>query len=215
MPINCSQCIHLPFTHQVPWDRSAICESSQEQSHTSKHSKAPPMLCKRRASKRDHCTQSLEPGIGLANHHCSMNVRWHGFCSTNAAAVVSVAIAIVVTITWPITWPPIVATSLSRDCAGQRLSDRSYTLQVAMAIARVVREVLATHCVVTTSLAALLVDLGRGACPLHVASIAKIAPETVLPTTLPIPLAIPAALTLLQFIALKVGVRRLNAIWLP
>merc|ERR1740121_2696166 len=35
------------------------------------------MLCERRARKRDHCTQSLEPGIGLANHHCSMNVRWH------------------------------------------------------------------------------------------------------------------------------------------
>lgn len=146
-----------------------------------------------------------------------MNVRWHGFCSTNAAAVVSVAIAVVVTIaiTWPITWPPIVATSLSRDCAGQRLPDHSCTLQVAMAIARVIREVLATHCVVTTSLAGLLVDLGRGACPLHVASIAKIAPEAVLPTTLPVPLAIPAALTLLQCMALKVGVRRLNAIWLP
>merc|ERR1712060_589827 len=65
------------------------------------------MLCKRRASKRDHCTQALETGIGLANHHCSMNVRWHGLCSTNAAAIVSIAIAVVVT------WPPIVATSLS------------------------------------------------------------------------------------------------------
>merc|ERR1719499_2956562 len=96
-----------------------------------------------------------------------MNVRWHGFCSTNAAAVVSVAIAVVVT------WPPIVATSLSRDCAGQRLPDHSCTLQVAVVIARVIREVLATHCVVTTSLAGLLVDLGRGACPLHVASVAK------------------------------------------
>jgi len=84
-----------------------------------------------------------------------------------------------------------------------------------MAIARVIREDLATHCVVTTSLAGLLVNLGRGACPLHVASIANIAPEAVLPTTLPVPLAIPAALTLLQFMAYKVSVRRLNAIWLP
>jgi len=61
----------------------------------------------------------------------------------------------------------------------------------------VVREVGAAHSLMAACLAALLVDLGAGRLPGHVARVAEIAPEAIFPTAVAVPLAIAGALCLL------------------
>jgi len=83
-----------------------------------------------------------------------------------------------------------------------------------MASVRVVREVGAGHSGPAAILAALLVGLGGGRLPIHVASVAQTAPEAILPTVVAIPPAITGALILVECVTLKMGARWLHAIWL-
>lgn len=85
---------------------------------------------------------------------------------------------------------------LSRDCTLHGLSGCTCALQVAIAIARIVREVSAAPSVPATNLAALLIGLIGGPLPIHVTNVANIVVEANLSTAPTVPVTITATLRL-------------------